>query len=147
MEVEHEIGFDERDSWALFHSCAFGFSVWEMWGALLHGGRLVIVPARTSRSPQELYKLTVKENVTILSQTPSAFRQYILAEETVKQDPNLNLRYVILGGESLEMNSLRPWFERHGDDMPQVANIYGITETTVNATVKIIKQDVLHVPV
>ncbi|MEM7331797.1 MAG: amino acid adenylation domain-containing protein [Chloroflexota bacterium] len=124
-------GFNSDDVWTLFHSYGFDFSVWEMWGALLHGGRLVIVPTKISRSPQTFYRLTAKEQVTVLCQTPSAFRQYIGAEEAVGQDPSLNLRYVIMGGESLEMNSLRPWFDRHSDRKPVVINGYGITETTV----------------
>ena len=50
-------GFDERDVWTLFHSFAFDFSVWEIWGALLHGGQLVVVPLATARSPREFYAL------------------------------------------------------------------------------------------
>ena len=98
----------------LFHSCAFDFSVWEIWGALLYGGRVVVVPFLVSRSPEAFYELLAKERVTVLNQTPSAFRQLIQAEEAVGQK-DLALRYVIFGGEALEMQSLRPWFERHGD--------------------------------
>lgn len=129
--VEELYGFNENDVWTLFHSYGFDFSVWEMWGALLHGGRLVIVPTQLSRSPQQFYKMTAAEQVTVLCQTPSAFRQYIHAEEAAGQDPSLNLRYVIMGGEALELNSLQPWFDRHGDEKPVVINGYGITETTV----------------
>jgi amino acid adenylation domain-containing protein len=125
--------FNERDVWTLFHSYAFDFSVWELWGALIYGGRLVVVPYLVSRSPKEFYELLVRERVTVLNQTPSAFRQLIEAGDAVGQK-DLALRYVIFGGEALEMRSLRPWYERHGDGQPQLVNMYGITETTVHVT-------------
>ncbi|HEY0601483.1 MAG TPA: amino acid adenylation domain-containing protein, partial [Herpetosiphonaceae bacterium] len=127
-------GFDERDVWTLFHSAAFDFSVWEFWGALLYGGRLVIVPYLVSRSPEALYALLAAEQVTVLNQTPSAFRQLIWAEQQAAEQRSLALRYVIFGGEALDLQSLRPWFERHGDQQPQLVNMYGITETTVHVT-------------
>ncbi len=126
--------FDERDVWTLFHSYAFDFSVWELWGALLYGGRLVIVPYIVSRSPDAFYELLAEEQVTILNQTPSAFRQLIRAEQAALRTRELALRYVIFGGEALEFASLKPWFERHGDARPQLVNMYGITETTVHVT-------------
>ena len=141
--------FNSNDVWTLFHSYAFDFSVWEMWGALLYGGRLVIVPYLVTRSPESFYELLCQEKVTILNQTPTAFRQLIQAEESVKGDispllrevgkdsvteTDLSLRLVIFGGESLEINSLQPWFDRHGDQLPQLVNMYGITETTVHVT-------------
>jgi len=125
--------FSERDVWTFFHSHAFDFSVWEIWGALLFGGRLVVVPYLVSRSPETFYRLLAAEQVTILNQTPSAFCQLIRAEETVGQK-DLALRYVIFGGEALEMQALRPWYERHGDQLPKLVNMYGITETTVHVT-------------
>ncbi len=124
--------FDERDVWTMFHSPAFDFSVWEIWGALLHGGRLVVVPFLTSRSPEAFRKLLADEHVTVLNQTPSAFRQLIHADEIAIDE--LALRLVIFGGEALEMASLKPWFDRHGDSQPQLVNMYGITETTVHVT-------------
>jgi acyl-coenzyme A synthetase/AMP-(fatty) acid ligase/SAM-dependent methyltransferase/acyl carrier protein len=127
-------GFDERDVWTLFHSYAFDFSVWEMWGALFHGGRLVVVPYWVSRSPEAFYRLLCEERVTVLNQTPSAFRQLIQVEKTMGVSGNLALRYVIFGGEALELKSLIPWFERHGDQKPRLINMYGITETTVHVT-------------
>ena len=114
LATEHWYGFNRSDVWTLFHSCAFDFSVWEIWGALLYGGRVVVVPFMVSRSPEAFYELLASEQVTVLNQTPSAFRQLIQAEESVGQK-ELALRYVIFGGEALEMQSLRPWFERHGD--------------------------------
>jgi amino acid adenylation domain-containing protein len=126
-------GFDERDVWTLFHSYAFDFSVWEIWGALLHGGRLVVVPYLLSRSPEGFLDLLRRERVTVLNQTPSAFRQLIRAEETVEAR-ELALRWVVFGGEALELQSLEPWFDRHGDERPRLVNMYGITETTVHVT-------------
>ncbi len=126
--------FGPSDVWTFFHSAAFDFSVWEIWGALLYGGRLVVVPYFTSREPAAFCELLVRERVTVLNQTPSAFRQLMKTEEALI-DPNaLSLRYVIFGGEALEFASLRPWFERHGDSRPQLVNMYGITETTVHTT-------------
>ncbi len=124
---------DAHDVWTMFHSVAFDFSVWEIWGALLYGGRLVVIPYFVSRSPDAFYELLRTEKVTVLNQTPSAFRQLIQAEERTTSN-DLALRLVIFGGEALEPASLRPWWERHGDTKPQLVNMYGITETTVHVT-------------
>ncbi|MEH2375501.1 amino acid adenylation domain-containing protein [Nostoc sp.] len=126
--------FNSQDVWTLFHSYAFDFSVWEIWGALLYGGRLVVVPYLVTRSPESFYELLCTEKVTILNQTPSAFRQLIQAEIAIATASDLSLRLVIFGGEALEIRSLQPWFESHGDQMPQLVNMYGITETTVHVT-------------
>jgi amino acid adenylation domain-containing protein len=126
--------FTSSDVWTMFHSYAFDFSVWEIWGALLYGGRLVVVPYLVTRSPESFYELLCQEKVTILNQTPSAFRQLIQAEQSIATASDLNLRLVIFGGEALEPKSLQPWFERHGDQLPQLVNMYGITETTVHVT-------------
>jgi amino acid adenylation domain-containing protein len=129
-------GFGPDDVWTLFHSYTFDFSVWELWGALLHGGRLVVVPYWETRSPADFYRLLHEERVTVLNQTPSAFRQLLWAAEAVPGGvaPALALRWVIFGGEALEPASLAPWFARHGDQMPRLINMYGITETTVHVT-------------
>ncbi|MBH0335369.1 peptide synthetase, partial [Bacillus thuringiensis] len=126
--------FNEKDTWTLFHSYAFDFSVWEIWGALLYGGKLVVVPYWISRSPKDFYQLLVEEEVTVLNQTPSAFRQLIRVCEQEDKNKNLQLRYVIFGGEALEPISLLPWFQRYGEKKPQLINMYGITETTVHVT-------------
>lgn len=125
--------FDERDVWTLFHSLAFDFSVWEIWGCLLYGGRLVIVPFSVSRSPEDFHELLVKEEVTVLNQTPSAFYQLMNADQA-QSSKQLALRLVIFGGEALNFKTLRPWFETHGDRRPLLINMYGITETTVHVT-------------
>jgi len=136
--TEHWYHFDQRDVWTLFHSYAFDFSVWEIWGALLYGGRVVVVPYRISRSPEDFRELLARERVTVLNQTPSAFRQLIHAELT-QPGAKLSLRYVIFGGEALELQSLRPWFDRYGDEQPLLVNMYGITETTVHVTYRPIR--------
>jgi amino acid adenylation domain-containing protein len=125
--------FGPRDVWTLFHSSAFDFSVWEIFGALLHGGRLVIVSYMVSRSAAAFRELLARERVTVLNQTPSAFRQLVRADETAPKLPPA-LRYVIFGGEAMEPQILRPWFDRYGDREPQCVNMYGITETTVHVT-------------
>ena len=135
--------FDASDVWTMFHSYAFDFSVWELWGALLHGGRLVVVPYLVTRSPEAFYKLLAKERVTVVNQTPSAFRQLIWADNT-ETTQKLNLRLVIFGGEALEIQSLKPWFDKYGDCTPQLVNMYGITETTVHVTYRPLSKDDLN---
>ncbi|GLV53931.1 hypothetical protein KDH_07820 [Dictyobacter sp. S3.2.2.5] len=132
--------FDSHDVWTLFHSYAFDFSVWEIWGALLHGGSLVVVPFWISRSPELFYQLLHTHKVTVLNQTPSAFNQLIQIEHVAEQRKQLALRLVIFGGEALELQSLRPWFAIHGDQQPQLVNMYGITETTVHVTYRPIQE-------
>jgi amino acid adenylation domain-containing protein len=127
-------GFGGDDVWTMFHSHAFDFSVWEMWGALIYGGKLVVVPPAVSRSPESFHQLLVDEKVTVLNQTPSAFGQLERFDESSQQRGALNLRVIIFGGEALEMQKLSGWIERHGDRKPVLVNMYGITETTVHVT-------------
>ena len=136
-------GFGRQDVWTLFHSYAFDFSVWEIWGALLYGGRLVIVPYKVSRSFDAFHQLVCAEGVTVLNQTPTAFRQFIQIDQ---QHPNrtIALRYVIFGGEALEFHILKNWFAQHGDQQPTLVNMYGITETTVHVTHKPIRMNDLN---
>jgi amino acid adenylation domain-containing protein len=129
--------FGPEDAFTLFHSYAFDFSVWEIWGALLHGGRLVLVPHHVSRSPAAFHQLLRDEQITILCQTPSAFRQLVRAEETLPDEAlaEVALRCVIFGGEALDPADLRPfWARRREGEGPRLVNMYGITETTVHVT-------------
>ena len=134
--TDERFAISSADVWTLFHSYAFDFSVWEIWGALAYGGRLVVVPYGVSRAPAEFYQLLRREGVTVLNQTPSAFRQLSVVDAAASEAERaeLALRLVIFGGEALEWQSLRGWFERHGDERPQLVNMYGITETTVHVT-------------
>ncbi|CAM2064943.1 Amino acid adenylation domain-containing protein [Sulfidibacter corallicola] len=127
--------FDHHDVWTLFHSSAFDFSVWEIWGALLYGGRLVLVPESVRRTPSAFAAMIYDQGVTVLNQTPSAFRELIRAErEASRHTSGLRLRLVVFGGEALQPETLRPWFDRHGDQWPRLVNMYGITETCVHVT-------------
>ncbi|BBY24058.1 hypothetical protein MSTO_42630 [Mycobacterium stomatepiae] len=120
--------------WTQCHSLAFDFSVWEIWGALLHGGRLVVVPESVARSPEDFHALLVAEDVGVLSRTPTAF--YALQTADALQPDlarKLNLRTVVFGGEALEPQRLRTWLQRHPGS-PRLINMYGITETTVHAS-------------
>ncbi|MEU4805248.1 non-ribosomal peptide synthase/polyketide synthase [Actinosynnema sp. NPDC023587] len=119
--TDHWFGFDENDVWTLFHSYAFDFSVWELWGPLLHGGRLVVVPYDISRSPADFARLLRDEGVTVLNQTPSAFYQ-LLPEQP-------DARFVIFGGEALDLAKVADW-----QGSGALINMYGITETTVHVT-------------
>ncbi|MGZ9932444.1 amino acid adenylation domain-containing protein [Streptomyces sp. NC-S4] len=136
--TQGHFGFGPDDVWSMFASAAFDVSVWEMWGALLHGGRLVVVPEETRRSPEEFHALLHRERVTVLNQTPAAFRQLVRYEE--EQPPGTGpaaldaLRLVVFAGEALPPEMLRPWIARHGDARPELVNMYGITETTVHST-------------
>jgi len=134
--TEEQFHFNSDDVWTLFHSYAFDFSVWELWGALCYGGRLVVVPYLVSRAPAEFYELLVREGVTVLNQTPSAFRQL----EAVAEPGRWKLRVVIFGGEGLELRSLQGWFERYGEEQPRLVNMYGITETTVHVTYREVRK-------
>lgn len=139
--TRHWFEFGENDVWALFFSYAFDFSVWEIWGALLHGGRLAVVPYPTNRSPELFRELLLRENVTVLNQTASAFRHLMLVEGSPERVDLPALRLVIFGGETLDFHSLKSWFADHGDEKPQLVNMYGITETTVHVTYRVVTAD------
>ncbi|TMP77157.1 hypothetical protein CWB73_20665, partial [Pseudoalteromonas phenolica] len=100
-----------------------------IWGALAYGGRLVIVPYWVSRSSGDFYQLLVQEKVTVLNQTPSAFN--LLIAEDGRRDESLALRYVVFGGEALNFTQLKPWGARHGDNAPELVNMYGIRSESV----------------
>jgi amino acid adenylation domain-containing protein len=132
--AEPEFTFSSSDVWSLFHSYAFDFSVWELWGALLYGGKLVVVPYWVSRCPATFHQLLHEHRVTILNQTPSSFYQLAAVDKLQGTENILYLRCVIFGGEALETWRLHEWFDRHTDNCPKLVNMYGITETTVHVT-------------
>lgn len=133
-QVDRFLNFSHDDKWSVFHSFSFDFSVWEIWGALLYGGEAVIIPFNISRSPEKLLELLHRKNVTLLSQTPSAFTALTAKVSGVDKD-RLNLRSVILGGEALDLSIAKRWMDNFGD-RPKIINMYGITETTVHVTYK-----------
>jgi syringomycin synthetase protein SyrB1 len=138
--TQRQYAFTEHDVWSMFHSIGFDFSVWEIWGALAHGGHVAVVPYDVSRSPAAMLQWLAGQGVTVLSQTPSAFRG--LDEADRQAGAPLALRYVVFGGEALPATVLRPWVERHGDQKPALINMYGITEATVHTTFKrVLAQD------
>ncbi len=130
--AEH-FGFGPEEVWTLFHSYAFDWTVWEMWGALLHGGRLVVVPYLTSRSPDEFAELLDEQRVSFLCLTPSALRQL---EPALRRRPRAlpDLRQIMLGGEALDPAVVRNWFGLDPLPPARLCNLYGITETTVHVT-------------
>lgn len=134
-----DFGLSPRDTWTLFHSSAFDFSVWEIWGCLLTGGHLVVAPYWIIRNPEEFAELLAKERVTVLNQTPSAFAQLL---DVDRNHPlTSSLRLVIFGGEPLEARMLLPWFDRHPEFECRMVNMFGITETTVHVTLETITRE------
>jgi amino acid adenylation domain-containing protein len=133
--------FSKTDVWTMFHSYSFDFSVWEMYGALLYGGKLVIVSGEQMKDPHLFLDLLAEQKVTVLNQTPSAFNN--LAREALKKPGReLALRYVIFGGEELHPIQLLEWRTAYPD--VKLINMYGITETTVHVTFKEITEREIH---
>lgn len=130
--AERRFAFRSDDVWTLFHSYAFDFSVWEIWGALAHGGQLVVVPWALARAPHGVHRLVADRGVTVFNQTPSAFYEFAAADAATPLP--LRLRYIILGGEAVDPGRLAEWFRRRGEHVPRIVNMYGITETTVHVT-------------
>ena len=140
--TESWFDFDTDETWTLFHSYAFDFSVWELWGALAYGGRLVVVPYWVRRSPKKFHDFLVRERVTVLNQTPSAFRQLSMVPGALENQPADALEWVIFGGEALGAAAVSPWLEARGGASPRLINMYGITETTVHVTFQpVVPQD------
>lgn len=125
--------FCSTDVWTLFHSCCFDFSVWEMYGALLHGGKLIVIKLDTARDPHAFLNILRQHQVTILNQTPTAFYQLLVAEAS-SRERDLFLRYIIFGGEALLLSKLKEWKQWYPHT--KLINMYGITETTVHVTFK-----------
>ncbi|HEX7047611.1 MAG TPA: amino acid adenylation domain-containing protein, partial [Gammaproteobacteria bacterium] len=134
-----------NDVWSLFHSFAFDFSVWEIWGALLHGGCLEVIPREIARSPEAFHDLLIERGVTVLNQTPSAFRQ-LMQVDAEREEALPALRMIVFGGEKLDFASLGDWVQRHGTDSPQLINMYGITETTVHVTWRPLRRSDVETP-
>nr|WP_231997158.1 non-ribosomal peptide synthetase [Mycobacterium sp. 1245111.1] len=136
-----ELGLSAGQVWTQSHSLAFDFSVWEIFGSLLHGGRLVIVPDSVARSPEDLHAMLVAEKVNVLSQTPSAFYALQTADGLSPElGSRLRLELVVFGGEALEPQRLGAWLDSH-PGLPRLINMYGITETTVHASFREIRAD------
>ncbi|WII35950.1 non-ribosomal peptide synthetase [Paenibacillus thiaminolyticus] len=133
----HLFDFHAQDVWTMFHSYCFDFSVWEMYGALLCGGKLIVVPKETARNPYRFLKLLQSEKVTILNQTPSAF-YYLMQQERMEPECDLSIRTVIFGGEALKPKMVKEWKQKYPDI--KLINMYGITETTVHVTYKELNQ-------
>jgi amino acid adenylation domain-containing protein len=133
--ARRQFDFSVDDVWTLFHSVAFDFSVWELWGALVTGSKLVVLSQRTVADPGRLLRVLADERVTILSQTPSAFIGLDRACALDRQiERSLALRYVVFCGEPLTSAQLEDWQRRHAVGGPALVNMYGPTESTVFAT-------------
>lgn len=127
--IGQQIEFRPDDVWTLFHSYAFGYSAWELFGALLHGAHLVIVPDAARTDPNSLFQLLRDHRVTVFSQTPSAFRQLLLDPCFASSNQELALRKIVFSGEAVVTADLEAWYETHGEEGPLLINTYAITET------------------
>ncbi len=116
--LEAGVPLTPQQVWSQFHSLAFDFSVWEIWGALLHGGRLVIVPEVVARSPEEFHALLVAEKVTVLTQTPSAV--------AALSPQGLESATLVIGAEACPIEVVDRWAPGR-----VMVNVYGPTETTM----------------
>ncbi|WP_331447499.1 amino acid adenylation domain-containing protein [Streptomyces xanthochromogenes] len=135
-----DMDFGPADVWVQFHSYSFDFAVWELWGALVHGGELLVPDYGLTRSPVDFRRLVHERGVTVLNQTPSAFYQFVEADR-LAAEPLTRLRRVVFGGEALDLGRLRGWVERYGTGSPELVNMYGITETTVHVTHRVLTDD------
>ncbi|GAA0958496.1 amino acid adenylation domain-containing protein [Actinocorallia libanotica] len=135
--TRYGMDFGPHDVWVQFHSASFDFAVWELWGALAHGGELLVPEYGLTRSPLDFHRLVRERGVTVLNQTPSAFYRFIEADRHVGE-PLPALRRIVFGGEALDLGRLRGWVERHGTATPELVNMYGITETTVHVTHRVL---------
>ncbi|MFJ9321968.1 non-ribosomal peptide synthetase [Streptomyces globisporus] len=135
-----DMDFGPADVWVQFHSFSFDFAVWELWGALAHGGELLVPEYGLTRSPVDFHRLVRERGVTVLNQTPSAFHQFIEADLHA-EEPVTSLRRIVFGGEELDLGRLRGWVERHGTRTPELVNMYGITETTVHVTHRVLTDE------
>ncbi|WP_330436559.1 amino acid adenylation domain-containing protein (plasmid) [Streptomyces sp. NBC_00825] len=135
------LGYGAADRWTLFHSIAFDFSVWEIWGPLTSGGTVVVVDRDTARAPDRFLRLLIDERVSVLNQTPTAFDSLVHLWAGTHAPFPAALRTVVFGGEALRPAALRPWFRLPVADLPRLVNMYGITETTVHVTLREITRE------
>lgn len=126
--------FDEHDVWSLFHSYCFDFSVWEMYGAILKGGTVVVVPKPVAQDSIAFFDFLLSEKITVLNQTPTAFRSLLQTNAQRLEGKDAAIRYLIFGGEALSPGILEPWHKAF--PKCKIINMYGITETTVHVTYK-----------
>ncbi|MQS08969.1 non-ribosomal peptide synthetase, partial [Streptomyces alkaliphilus] len=133
--ADRHFDFGPGDVWTLLHSPAFDFSVWEVWGALATGGRVVVPTVEEVRDPAAIHRLLREEGVTVLNQTPAAFKG--LRAHLERHDASfadLSLRTVVFGGDAFDTRDYRDWFAAPAGERPALVNMYGITETTVHVT-------------
>ncbi|MCB1297175.1 MAG: amino acid adenylation domain-containing protein, partial [Gordonia sp.] len=143
-----DFDFGPGDVWTMFHSYAFDFSVWELWGALYHGGRCIIIDRDIARDTDAFVDLILAQGVTVLNQTPSAFYQLIDARTRSRSvdrhgSADWPLRYIVFGGEALNFEHVRRWFDLFPADRARLVNMYGITETTVHVSFRELDRDVV----
>jgi amino acid adenylation domain-containing protein len=138
----HQFEFNADDVWTMFHAYTFDFSVWELWGPLTFGGKLIVIPKEITKDIEGFYNLCREEKVTVLNQTPSAFYEFADVANQSTQE-NLNLRFVVFGGEALNVFQLNAWWNYQDNNQlnTRLINMYGITETTVHVTFKEISQN------
>ncbi|MFF0451326.1 amino acid adenylation domain-containing protein [Streptomyces sp. NPDC004609] len=139
-DFQTDMSFGPHDVWVQFHSYSFDFAVWELWGALVHGGELLVPEYGLTRSPVAFHRLVRERGVTVLNQTPTAFCQFIEADRHAG-GPVTALRRILFGGETLDLGRLRGWVERHGTGSPELVHVYGITETTVFVTHRVLTDE------
>lgn len=134
--------FSKDDTWAMFHSIAFDFSVWEIWGALMFGGKLEIVPYAVSKNTPRFRRFLIDKKVTVLNQTTGAFHSLVKTDQT-KESPIETLRILIFGGEKTDMQLLESWINRYADSYMNLFTVYGTTESTIFSTFKYLDKEIL----
>ncbi|TDU75348.1 non-ribosomal peptide synthetase [Streptomyces sp. KS 21] len=140
--ADRHFDFGTDDVWTLLHSPAFDFSVWELWGPLTSGGRVVVLTEDEVRDPAAVHAVLRDERVTVLNQTPAAFKglRAHLAQQG-EEFGALALRTVVFGGDAFDARDYRDWFAVPEGERPALVNMYGITETTVHVTYRLITEE------
>ena len=141
--TNQEFKFTENDSCILCHSYGFDFSVWEIFSTILSGAELHVIDSLICKSFDDFYNYVSENNITILNQTPAAFRNFI--DSDLKNNKPLNIRYIFLGGEKLYFKFLNDWIKKHSLDKVKIINLYGVTEAAIMTTYHVITEnDVYH---